>query len=106
MCTRVNHSVPLLRFTCPFSFRGFVVLSFELSCFILFSEAWEGVSIGSACNRRHGRFPMCCGHKTKIQKVLYGNAVSTVDNAKIERITKATKNKIKLNNKYIKYIEV
>ena len=47
-----------------------------------------------------------CGHKTKIQKVLYGNAVSTVDNAKIERITKATKNKIKLNNKYIKYIEV
>ena len=59
MCTRVNHSVPLLRFTCPFSFRGFVVLSFELGCFILFSEAWEGVSIGSACNRRHGRFPMC-----------------------------------------------
>ena len=59
MCTRVNHSVPLLRFTCPFLFRGFVVLSFELGCFILFSEAWEGVSIGSACNRRHGRFPMC-----------------------------------------------
>ena len=44
-----------------------LVVIMVLGCFIFriqlfvcfFSETWEGVSIGSACNRRHGRFPMC-----------------------------------------------
>ena len=33
-----------------------VLVAHLLTCSL---DTWEGISIGSACNRRHGRFPVC-----------------------------------------------